>query len=303
MTECKKESSKIVLVHYGSPRSPHPADIRDFLKRMLTTPGIAPSQWFWPIILNTLILPWRPYFLKARYAQIWDGQEMLLVSETNKLVAALAQGTGRKILPAFLFSQPFLEDLLPQLGKDDLVIPLFPQNSFSTTGIVKKIIGGRTPITAPFFNNPSFIQDSVSKIENCLSTVNDHLVIAFHSLPLSLSEQGDPYLDQCQETFRLIKEKITKLPDSQITYAYQSQMSFGRWAGPGLKEHCLKLKEQGANKIAIYPASFVLDCLETREEIGLRLAGLLQEQGLAIQLIPPLNQEAVNTLASLLKNS
>src|SRR4051794_27769593 len=63
----------ILLVQLGTPDAPTAAALRPYLRQFLSDPRVIEvPRWKWWIILNLLILPFRPKQSAAKYRRIWD---------------------------------------------------------------------------------------------------------------------------------------------------------------------------------------------------------------------------------------
>ena len=62
----------ILLVNLGTPKSPAPSDVRPYLREFLMDPRVidVPSLQRW-LIVNLLILPFRPRQSGEAYSKIW----------------------------------------------------------------------------------------------------------------------------------------------------------------------------------------------------------------------------------------
>ena len=111
-------------------------------------------------------------------------------------------------------------------------------------------------------------------------------------LPLGTSNSGC-YRAQCYETSRLLAVEL-KLAVKQYGTAFQSRLGYKKWIQPYLKDVLFKLVKQGVKNIAIATPSFVSDCLETLDELGVRAKQEWKELGGdSLYLVPCLNVHPV----------
>ena len=109
---------------------------------------------------------------------------------------------------------------------------------------------------------------------------------------------------QCMETSRLLAEKLN-LSENQYKTVFQSRLGRTRWIGPQLQTVLTELSRKGAQNIVVACPSFVADCLETLEEVGIRAKEQwLKEGGKQFTLVPSLNAyplwiEALNKIVQL----
>ncbi|HHC07692.1 MAG TPA: ferrochelatase, partial [Actinobacteria bacterium] len=78
------------------------------------------------------------------------------------------------------------------------------------------------------------------------------------------------YRAQCFATSRALAAALD-VPPERTTTAFQSRMAGSRWIGPHTDRILEDLHARGVRRLAVLTPSFVADCLETLEEIGIRL--------------------------------
>lgn len=97
------------------------------------------------------------------------------------------------------------------------------------------------------------------------------------------------YKAQCYKTSTLIADQLNLTPE-QFSTSFQSRLGKTPWIRPYTDELLVELAERGIKNLAITSPSFVADCLETLEEIGLRAKDQwLNLGGEQFTLIPSLN--------------
>ncbi len=97
------------------------------------------------------------------------------------------------------------------------------------------------------------------------------------------------YRHQVFETTRLVARALGLWPD-QYSIAFQSRLGRDKWLEPATADELARLARAGVKRLAVVTPSFMVDCLETLEEIG--MAGretFLDAGGDHFQLIPCLN--------------
>jgi len=101
---------------------------------------------------------------------------------------------------------------------------------------------------------------------------------------------GDPYQLQCQETARLLADKL-ELDDDECLLSFQSRVGREEWLAPYTDETVRALGKQGMKRIDVVCPGFATDCLETLEEIAMQNAGFfIAAGGESLRYIPALNQ-------------
>lgn len=223
---------------------------------------------------------------------------------------------------------------LRDAGCDHLVlVPLYPQYASSSTGSTLELVYREaqrlwnTPyisVTPPFFDHPGFLDAFASVGRPVLADLDpDHVVFSFHGLPERQIKKSDPtgrhclasddccdraiaaddgepaaagrdcYRAQCVSTARGIAERLGISRDG-YTISFQSRLGRAEWIKPDTPSVVNTLQQRGVKRIAVFCPAFVADCLETLEEIGIRLKSEFEGAGgERLELVPSLNAEAV----------
>ncbi len=302
--------TKVILGQLGSPKSTKVSDVRHYLREFLGDPRVVDiNPWVWKIILNLFVLPFRPRKSAEAYSRIAGPDGFPLVTNTIEVANSLRPllDPNLEINHAFLLSDPRIGDVLTEWEKEDpftraskvLVLPQFPQYAESTIGAVVDVLGGELgkrvnlptfTVLSSYHRSRAFIDNSVKMIEKTLAEKKDldEVVISFHGIPLRrVLEKKDLYLQHCLETYELIKERLkTSIP---VSMTFQSRFGREVWLGPYTDETIRNKVNKGSKKIAVYCPSFVVDCLETTDEIGTELGHAVKELGGELTHIPCLN--------------
>lgn len=315
----------VLLLNIGSPRTYQVHDVKKYLKTFLMDKDIIsipyPARW---LLVHGLIVPRRAPYSAANYQKIWmtnEGSPLTVYTGrfAKKLQAELGEGYVVKV--GMRYAEPSIEKALREFGEMDLetliLAPLYPQYAEATTGSslkeVDRLIGRLglevpTETVPPFFEDPTFIEPSVQMIRETLADKKvDHYLFSFHGLPEKqirkvqgcLRTDGccfeknactkNCYRAQCYATATRIAESLGLL-DSHWSVSFQSRLGRGEWLKPAT-DHTLEILAQtNKKKIAVFCPSFVTDCLETLEEIGLEGQAHFKEHGgEEYTLIPCLN--------------
>lgn len=309
----KKDKYLVILVQLGSPKSTSVKDLRSYLREFLSDPRVVDlnPRW-WKIILNLFILPFRPKKSAEAYKRIECFGTFPLIEITRSLSEKLNTLTSEKIevRHCFALSTPRLKDLVKQLGEEwqnyehVSIIPLFPQYSESTSASVFDVVGKtlKDNVYIPkhtfinrFHRLESFINLSVEKIIEAKKKENfSDLVLSFHGIPTRrVLTKKDPYFRDCYETYSLIKERILRdypqhFTGEQIHLCFQSLFGKEVWLQPYTDEYCVALAKEGKS-IGVQCPSFLIDCLETVDEIGTELKSEVEVVGGRLVAIPCLN--------------
>ena len=133
-------TSGLLLLNLGTPRSPATGDVRDYLREFLSDPYVldvpAPVRW---LLLNLVILPFRPSRSAHAYRQIWSdrGSPLLVHGEELRTKVAERLGAGVAVELAMRYGEPAIAEALTRLReqgvRDIAVFPLYPQHSSAAT--------------------------------------------------------------------------------------------------------------------------------------------------------------------------
>lgn len=321
MPETPEDHLAVVLVNLGSPDAPTPSGVRRFLGEFLGDPRVVnlPRALWW-MILHFIVLPFRPRKTARAYRQIWTDQGAPLVVYTralsDKLATALSSGRVR-VDYAMRYGSPGLVERLTALKQEGtgeiIILPLYPQYSSTTTASVFDVI---EPVMRGWRHIPSwqFISDYHARdayIEAVAGSIADFwvnhgrnqlLLLSFHGLPAKLTELGDPYYAQCQNTAALIAKRLA-LREDAWRLVFQSRFGKAEWLKPYCVDVLKELPAQGKKEVDIVCPGFAVDCLETLEEMAItNKEFFLAAGGKSYRYIPALNDsdEHVEMLRKLL---
>src|SRR5690606_7140418 len=133
----------ILLVNLGTPDAPERPAIRRYLKQFLSDRRVVEApRLIWWLVLNLVILPFRPRGLVAKYQQIWlkGGSPIKVITEQqNYNLAQRMQvhfGDQVKVEHAMTYGNPSIASALEKFQAEGiervLVMPLYPQYSATT---------------------------------------------------------------------------------------------------------------------------------------------------------------------------
>ena len=88
----------VLLVQLGTPDAPTPEAVRRYLKQFLWDPRVIElSRPFWWLILNLLVLTFRPRVSARLYANVWTDEGSPLLVVARRLAAAIDRRLRREI--------------------------------------------------------------------------------------------------------------------------------------------------------------------------------------------------------------
>ncbi len=307
-----KRKTKVVFVQLGSPEAPTPKALRKYLREFLGDPRLIDwNPFVWKIILNCFVLPFRPKKSAKMYERIWDGESFPLITNTveftekvEKELVKIDKGGHVEVNHAFLLSPPYVhevydsweEDLKNGVGATKLmVIPMFPQYSESTVAsgidslaeeLSKRVKIPNFEVITNFHRTHAFIDNSVKILDSKLQELKekgvdvDTLLLTFHGMQKRrILEKGDDYYRHCYETYRLIVDRLKNIEPEKTMMTFQSKFGSEEWITPYTDEVVEDLIKEGKKEIVVYSPSFVVDCLETTDELGHELVEDAKEWG------------------------
>lgn len=290
----------LLLINLGTPNSPTESSVKQFLAEFLVDKRVIdlPAYIRYPLVYGT-ILPFRPKQTAKAYQAIWtdEGSPLLVHSRHLAEKLKILLGDHWQVALGMRYGNPSLEDALADLKhcSELVVLPLYPQYSSAATGssIEKVLTLLKTNDTLPsltilrdFYQENAFIQAQAALIEPELAS-HDYLLFSYHGIPErhlkktgcqqictnkcpAINDQNQAcYRAQCYATsFQLAK--TLDLHEDNYGIAFQSRLGKTPWIKPYTDEILPQLIQKGIKRLAIACPSFVADCLETLEEIGIR---------------------------------
>ncbi len=318
-----------LLVNLGTPRSPRPRDVRRYLREFLSDPLVldmpAAARW---LLLHAVILPFRPRRSAAAYAKIWTDEGSPLLVHGRALRSAVAERLGDDFAVelAMRYGEPAIGGALDRLAaagvRRIVALPLYPQYSLAATEstvqeVTRAARRARAPEVAflpPFYDAPGFLGATARLARERLEAFRpDFVLMSYHGLPerqvrrtdrtgrhcleredccaAVSAANRDCYRAQCFATTRALAAALA-LPPERTGTAFQSRLGRTPWIEPYTDRVLPELAARGVRRLAVLCPSFVADCLETIEEIGIRA----REQwascgGESLLLVPCVNAE------------
>jgi len=320
-----------MLVNLGTPDTTKTTDVRRYLREFLSDPrviDISPvGRW---LLLNLIILPFRPKASAEAYRKIWTeaGSPLFFhgMDLAEKVSAAI--GDDVRVELAMRYQHPSIRSVLGRFrasGIDRIVVvPMFPQYSSAAWGsAVEKVFVEANclwnvptiQVVPPFYDHPAFIEACAAMARPVLEELEpDRVLMSFHGLPERHVRKSDEaggthclasgtccdkmvpanrycYRAQCFATARAIAASLNlSAADYEVTF--QSRLGRSPWIKPYTDLRVNELAEAGVKRVAVLSPSFVADCLETLEEIGLRARDDFRARGgEELRLVPSLNAD------------
>jgi ferrochelatase len=319
----------VLLVNLGTPDSARVPDVRRYLREFLSDPRVIDihpvGRW---LLLNLIILPFRPAKSARAYQSIWgDGSPLLTHSRHLTEAVQRALGPAYLVELAMRYGAPSIPDALARLQAAQpskiVVLPLFPQYSSAATGSaverVYQVLGAAwnvvpLEVLGAFHDDPGFIEAFAAVAGQHLPAFRpDHVLFSYHGLPERQIRKSDPtgrhcltapgccdalvpanracYRAHCFATTRALAARL-ELPADRHSVSFQSRLGRTPWISPYTDLVLPELARAGKKRVAVLCPAFVADCLETVEEIGIRAREQWRSLGgEELLLVPSLNAE------------
>jgi ferrochelatase len=247
-------------------------------------------RWIWLPILYGIVLRTRPAKSAEKYRQVWTPEGSPLAVHTIRQSQLLSEKMKVPVRYAMRYGAPSIASALKGF-EPDVVLPLYPQYSRSTTESIIDLLPGRN-VVRDFHDHPAYIGALASGVREHWAAHGrgDRLLMSFHGLPQRSVDRGDPYQTQCFATARLLAEKL-ELSKDQFLVTFQSRFGAAKWLQPYTEPTLIDLARGGLGRVDVVCPGFVSDCLETLEEIGIGACEtFLGAGGREFHLLPCLNE-------------
>jgi ferrochelatase len=217
--------------------------------------------------------------------------------------------------------QQGLEALRAEGVEELLLAPMFPQHAEATTGSAmrraEEVLGEMawSPTLHRldhFETEPEYVEPLAASLREAVDD-GAHILFSYHGLPLSHVRRADPtrshcqkvdnccatacsanamcYAHHCHMTTLAVVEALG-LPDDRWSLSYQSRLGPVKWLTPASTSAVVDLAKRGVTNVAVVAPAFVVDGLETLEELEIELRETFMDAGgKAFRVVPCLNDE------------
>ncbi|MCO5114425.1 MAG: ferrochelatase [Bdellovibrionaceae bacterium] len=318
----------VLMINIGSPNSLDLKDVKDYLEQFLMDPRVINyPYWLRYLLFKKVIIPKRTPNSAEAYEQIWQKEGSPLLIYTQELVDKMNEKDKEyDWFWAMRYSKPTVASRLQEIinrGYEEIVIfPAYPQFADSSTtsslDVVQdffkepqmcKLWQGRVKYVEDFYKNKDFISNIVDQCQNQTKkfTSADHVLFSFHGLPEShlrlihkscksaqcetqiSSENQKCYKAQCYQTAKAVAEGLGI--QDKYSVSFQSRLGPSKWIEPYTDVVVEDLARKGTKSLVVFSLAFVTDCLETLEELDIRLKdSFLSSGGTDFYRVPCLNQ-------------
>lgn len=301
----------ILFLNIGSPPSYEVADVKKYLHNFLMDKDVINLPWLARYILvHGIIVPQRAKFSATNYKKVWlegKGSPLTVYSQEFAQEIQKSLGAGFSVKMGMRYAEPSIEKALEEFSEEGisrvLLAPLFPQFAEATSGSAlkrcRKIIRQRFPHFQvsefpAFFKKDYFLDSSAEIVKQTLKqTTPHHYLFSFHGLPEShVQKLGCKIDDNCRQlkcvpncyrsqSFATAQGIATRLglTETQWSVSFQSRLGRAEWLKPSTEEIVSRLAQGGVQSLAVLCPSFVADCIETLEEIGMGVSETFTEAG------------------------
>ncbi len=292
----------VLLVNLGTPNSPNPADVKQYLHEFLTDGRVIDVAWpLRQLLTRGYIVPKRYKESARNYQKIWtdNGSPLMIYGES---VAAMLQeqlGDGFQVELAMRYQNPSITSVLKQMKQCSqiVILPLFPQYASATTGsvhqkVMEVVKNWQTIPLLTFVNSfptePKMVEAFCSLAREYAIDSYDYLLLSFHGLPerqLKKADLNDHCLQskdccktlceknascygaQCHATAAAIVTELSLSPE-QYGICFQSRLGKDPWIQPYTSNVLKELVSKGYKNVLVLCPAFVCDCVETIHEIS-----------------------------------
>ena len=300
----------VILMNVGTPDEPSTPAVRRYLREFLSDPRVIdlPALQRW-LLLRLIILPFRSPKSAAQYRSVWTSEgSPLLVNSLALADKVRARLPGVAVHVGMRYGNPSLQKAIESAHREGatrvVLVPMFPQYASASTGTALAaayaLLGAlpRVPdvsVVAPFFDDEDFVDSVTSIVAEVLHSrvapagsagPVDHVLFSYHGLPLHqvqrihgtcrgtdaccaalTADNASCYRAQCLATTRAI---VARAGVAHHSTSFQSRLGRAVWLLPNTENALDELAQSGVKRLAVVCPSFVADCLETVEEIGVR---------------------------------
>lgn len=320
------KSRGLLIVNLGSPASPDVKDVKPFLTEFLMDKDVMDVPWLlrFPLVRG-LIVPRRAENSAKAYQTIFTERGSPLRFYTEDFIDQVKSHLSSSFAHidfAMRYGEPSIrtrvEEFIERGGRELIVVPMYPQFAKSSTRtvlseldrvIAKHNASLKVKVLRDFYEEKAYVESFAHIIREEARSFNpDHLLLSYHGLPeshvkefgknacfktLSCCEQITEdnqfcYRAQCFASSRAIISSLS--PEFGVSISFQSRLGRQEWIKPYTDKEISNLFDKGVRRLLVACPAFVTDCLETLEEISIRLReDFIALGGEDLRLVPSLN--------------
>lgn len=317
-----------LLINLGTPADLSVKAVRKYLREFLMDKyviDINPVARFF--LVYGIISTFRSPKSFEAYEKIWMPEGSPLLVYGQRLIEKIKTKLDAPVAFAMRYGQPSIKSVVLKLYAEGIrelvVLPLYPQYAESSSrSSIEKVqsvmaqnkLDIKTSFIPYFYHQTAFINAWVEKIKKQLSEQSyDHVLFSYHGLPEHHMQKLDPTGSHClvkndccsqvssvnekcyrAQCFATTQSLISTLgwKSSFYTTTFQSRLGKREWIKPYTDLVIEDLARKGVKNLLVVSPSFVADCLETIEEIGIRgKDSFIQNGGQNLHLLSSLNDD------------
>ena len=313
----------LLLINLGTPDGTDYRSVRRYLSEFLSDRRVIEANpLIWRPILEAVVLSLRPQKSGAAYRRIWNQARdesplrTFTRAQAEKLASRFA-ADGVPVAWGMRYGTPSvaaaIESLMDQGCGRIVILPLYPQYSATTTAtandqafraLMRLRLQPAVRTVPSFPDHPLYVRALAASVRRTLGRLDwkpDVLVGSFHGLPKSYVEQGDPYPQECERTMRGLRAELG-ISEALSPMTFQSRFGLAKWLEPYTAPSVVEMARSGIRRVALVMPAFLVDCIETLDEIGNELREeFLHAGGEKFVAIPCLNDDemAIDLLEAL----
>ncbi len=259
--------------------------------------------------------------IRERYAQIGGRSPLLEITRNQAAVLenclnALAPNPdgspAYKVYVGMRHWKPYIRETVAQIAADGyrsgIAFCMAPHASKMSSGAYLQRLKEaetavnaelNTPLTFDFieswYDQPFLIRALARRVQAAVERFpadarpDIHYLFTAHSLPAVLTEQGDPYADQLQQTARLLAWELGLSAD-QWTFGYQSAgAAGGKWLGPSIEDMLPEFAREGKKNVLVTPVGFMADHVEILFDLDIEAQEIARAHGIRLVRSDSLN--------------
>ena len=313
-----------LLINLGTPDSPKVKDVRNYLGEFLMDPHVLDVPWaLRALIVNAFILPFRPKDSAEAYGKIWTSEGSPLLVKSQALADKLHERLGAPVALSMRYGKPAIADGLQVLHDSGVtqvcIVPLYPHHADSTITTSVNAAMEQMPahiqagVITPFYQAPEHTKAWGENIRKHLPKQWDHLLLSYHGLPERHLTKADPTNQHClkqqdccsvnsvahktcyRHQVMVTSQEIARyldIEEDRHSVSFQSRLGRIPWLTPYTDQVLEQMPSRGIKHVAVACPAFVVDNLETLEEMGMQgEETFLQAGGESFTLIPCVNDD------------
>lgn len=289
------QKKAVVLLGFGGPKNL--SDVPHFLNELFSDPNIIPLPKIFRKLVASVIVKRKTKSTTQHYREIGGKSPYKEETETQRVALEKALGKYYRVFTAMRYGNPSIKDAYEEIltfkPEEIILLPLYPQFSFTTTrssfmawhghnenGHARRTI--KICCYPGMKELANFYADTVRKTLRRHKNQNFRFLFSAHSIPVRIERAGDPYVEHIHTTAKAIchaiKEKGVSCDDARVCYQ-SAEKGFIKWKTPSLLD---EIKEAGVDgkDIIVVPLSFVSENVETAFELDVEAKAFAKKQGI-----------------------